>query len=103
MNTVRPKIIIAMTMNYKNKTKKLRQKTSNKQQKQATIKTTQIKINRKVMHQKNKLHSQQSNQQMLLTRRKSPNLTKLNNKKHGHFGITSFNNSIKTIGIVYQK
>jgi hypothetical protein len=48
---------------------------------QAIIKTTQIKIKGKIKNQNNKLQSQQSNQQMLPTRRKSPNTTKIKNKK----------------------
>jgi len=41
------------------------------------IKTAQIKIN----NRHNKFQSQQSNQQVLPTRIKSPNIAKINNKK----------------------
>jgi hypothetical protein len=50
-----------------------------KLKKNTIIEISLIKINLKIENQHNKFQSQQSNQQMLLTRRNNPNTTKINN------------------------
>ena len=71
------------------------QKISNK--KQTIIKLTQIKTNRKIKNQNNKIHSQQSNQYVLPTRRESQNTIEISNKKYSHIGINPLNAELNPI------